>query len=145
MWPSGAAELRAAIQGPNALADQLAAGDFDPEVFTPADHAALAGPWAWLGEIAGQALEAGLDGMVDDDLAYVAPWGFDPARVTAPILVLHGADDRMVPSSHGEWLARHCPSAELRIILGEGHVSVLGSAPAALNWLREHAHRDRAG
>jgi pimeloyl-ACP methyl ester carboxylesterase len=145
MWPSGAAELRAAIQGPNALADQLAAGDFDPEVFTPADHAALAGPWAWLGEIAGQALEAGLDGMVDDDLAYVAPWGFDPARVTAPILVLHGADDRMVPSSHGEWLARHCPSAELRIILGEGHVSVLGSAPAALDWLREHAHRDRAG
>src|SRR5437764_785955 len=32
MWLSGAAELRAAIEGGTALADRLAAGDFDPEV-----------------------------------------------------------------------------------------------------------------
>ena len=57
----------------------------------------------------GEALEGGIGGMVDDDLAYVAPWGFDPATITAPVLLLHGDADRVVPSSHGLWLARPHP------------------------------------
>jgi pimeloyl-ACP methyl ester carboxylesterase len=77
--------------------------------------------------------------MVDDDLAYVAPWGFDPAQVSAPVLILHGGRDRIVPPSHGAWLARRCPSAELRLAPDDGHVSVLTSAPAAMDWLRERA------
>ena len=51
----------------------------------------------------------------DDDLAYVAPWGFDPADVSAPTLLLHGGRDRTAPIAHAEWLARRCPSAELRL------------------------------
>ena len=78
-----------------------------------ADHAALAGAWSWLGEIAGQAMDGGLGGMVDDDLAYVAPWGFDPGQVRPPVLFLHGGQDRVAPSSHGGWLASHTRSAEL--------------------------------
>ena len=35
--------------------------------------------------------------MIDDDLAYVAPWGFDPAAITAPTLLLHGEEDRSHP------------------------------------------------
>ena len=81
-------------------------------------------------------LARGTAGLVDDDLAYVAPWGFDPIHVAAPTLIVHGSDDRMVPSSHGEWLASRCPSAELWLRPGEGHISVLTSAPAALEWLR---------
>ena len=137
MAPAGAADLRAAARGRAALEDHLASTEFDPEQFTPADHAALAGPWSWLGQIAGQALEGGVGGMVDDDLAYVAPWGFDPARVRVPVLLLHGGQDRIAPSAHARWLASRIPSAELWLRPDDGHISVLQSAEAAVGWLWE--------
>jgi pimeloyl-ACP methyl ester carboxylesterase len=102
------------------------------------------GPWAWLGEIAGRAVEGGLQGMVDDDLAYVAPWGFDPGQVHAPVLLLHGGQDRIAPSSHATWLARRIPSAELWLRPDDGHISVLHAAEAALGWLWEHDPRRRS-
>jgi pimeloyl-ACP methyl ester carboxylesterase len=141
MIPSGAAELRAATAGRAALEAYFASAGFDPEMFTPADHAALAGAWSWLATVAGQALEGDQGGMVDDDLAYVAPWGCDPGQVSSPVLFVHGVQDRVVPNSHSQWLASRCRSAELWLVPDEGHVSVLGSAVAALDWLRGHAAR----
>jgi pimeloyl-ACP methyl ester carboxylesterase len=67
----------------------------------------------------------------------MAPWGFDPALITIPTLIMHGTDDRMVPSSHAGWLAARCPAAELRLVPSEGHVSVLNSGSDALAWLRD--------
>jgi pimeloyl-ACP methyl ester carboxylesterase len=87
------------------------------------------------------AMEGGLGGMVDDDLASVAPWGFDPGQVRPPVLFVHGGQDRMVPSSHGQWLARRTPSAELWLRPDDGHVSVLDAAEASLGWLWEHARQ----
>jgi pimeloyl-ACP methyl ester carboxylesterase len=52
------------------------------------------------------------------------------------VLILHGSADRMVPAAHGEWLAAHCPGAELRLIADAGHITVLDSVPAALEWVR---------
>jgi pimeloyl-ACP methyl ester carboxylesterase len=86
-----------------------------------------------------RAIQAGPGGLIDDDLALVAPWGFDPADVRMPVLFIHGGRDRVVPSSHGEWLARRCPSAELRSFVDDGHISVLSLASAAMEWLRSHA------
>jgi pimeloyl-ACP methyl ester carboxylesterase len=139
MIPSGAAELRAATAGRAALEGYFASAGFDPEMFTPADHAALAGAWSWLATVAGQALEGDQGGMVDDDLAYVAPWGCDPGQVSSPVLFVHGVQDRVVPSSHSQWLAGRCRSADLWLVPDEGHVSVLSSAVAALDWLGRHA------
>jgi pimeloyl-ACP methyl ester carboxylesterase len=139
MADAGAAELRAAAAGRAALEHQLTSTEFDPDQFIEADHGALAGPWSWLGDIAGKALEGGLDGMVDDDLAYVAPWGFHPQQVMAPVLYVHGAQDRIAPSTHAEWLARHCREPQLWLRPGDGHISVLSFGAAALGWLREIA------
>jgi pimeloyl-ACP methyl ester carboxylesterase len=139
MAPAGAAELRAATRGRAALVEHLRSNEFDPEQFTPADHAALAGSWSWLGVVAGQALEGGLGGMVEDDLAYVAPWGFDPGQVHAPVLLLHGAQDRIAPSSHARWLTSRIPSADLWLRPDDGHISVLHAGETALGWLREQA------
>jgi pimeloyl-ACP methyl ester carboxylesterase len=46
MAAAGAAELRAADAGRDALAELLASAEFDPDQFTESDHAALAGPWS---------------------------------------------------------------------------------------------------
>jgi pimeloyl-ACP methyl ester carboxylesterase len=145
MIPTGVAEYRAAATGRAALEAYFASAEFDPEAFTPADHAALFGPWSWLGTVAGQALATGQGGMVDDDLAYVTPWGCDPGQVSTPVLLVHGAQDRIVPSTHATWLAQRCRTAELWLRPDDGHVSILNSSVMALDWLREHAIRQAAG
>jgi pimeloyl-ACP methyl ester carboxylesterase len=35
-----------------------------------------------------------------------------------------GRDDRFVPISHGEWLARNVPAARAHLLEGEGHISL---------------------
>ena len=142
MAASGAASLRAAAEGREAKERYEASTDEDADPgFIPADHAALEGEWSWFISVVRLAMENSPGGLIDDDLAYVTPWGFDPARVVAPTLFLHGGLDRVVPSSHSEWLARRCPSAELRLSSDDGHISVLDSGAAAMGWLREHADR----
>jgi pimeloyl-ACP methyl ester carboxylesterase len=141
MAPSGVASLRAATRGRAAKERYEASAGEQDLGFIPADWAALSGAWSWLGDVVGPAVEGGPGGLIEDDLAYVAPWGADPARVTAPTLLLHGGRDRVVPPSHGEWLVRRCPSAELRLFPDDGHISVLDQSAAALDWLREHAGR----
>ena len=74
----GAAELRAAAAGRAALEKHLAESDEEPD-FTPEDEAALAGEWSWFMEVVdAPALAGGTGGFVDDDLAGVGAWGFDP-------------------------------------------------------------------
>jgi pimeloyl-ACP methyl ester carboxylesterase len=137
----GAAELRAAAAGRAALEKHLAESDDEPD-FTPEDEAALAGEWSWFMDVFdAPALAGGTGGFVDDDLAGVGAWGFDPAEVAAPALFVHGGRDRVVPASHGEWLARRCPSAQLWLYPEDGHISVLNHAAAAMGWLRERADR----
>jgi pimeloyl-ACP methyl ester carboxylesterase len=137
---AGVAQLRAAAAGRAALEEHLAESDDEPE-FTPEDEAALAGEWSWLIDVVDAALAGGMGGFIDDDLAGVGAWGFDPADIVAPALFLHGGRDRVVPAAHGEWLARRCPSAELWLRPEDGHISVLNHAAAAMGWLREHADR----
>jgi pimeloyl-ACP methyl ester carboxylesterase len=137
MSDGGARELRAAARGRGELQEVLAANEFDPQSFIPADYAALEGSWSWFNGIVEAATANGFDGMVADLVGAMAAWGFDPVVVSAPTLIMHGTADRMVPCSHSEWLAAHCPAAELRLSPGEGHISVLNHATGALSWLRQ--------
>jgi pimeloyl-ACP methyl ester carboxylesterase len=132
--------LRSAVEGPQARAKYAELGvEWDPEEFTPKDHAMFDGEWSWMLDVVRPAMAGGPGGQVDDDVAYTLPWRYDLARVTAPVLLVHGEQDRVIPSTHGEWLARHLATAELWLLPGEGHISVLGAAADAMEWLGEHA------
>jgi pimeloyl-ACP methyl ester carboxylesterase len=127
--------LRAAVDGRAARARHAATEVFDPSVFTPDDWAALRGAWSSLGADAERAGAAGPDGLIDDDVAFVTPWGFDVADIAAPVLLVQGGQDRVVPPAHAEWLLRASPSAELWLRPRDGHISVLDAIPVAMDWL----------
>jgi pimeloyl-ACP methyl ester carboxylesterase len=136
MCDSGLKSLHAAAEGREAKEKfELSGVEYDPE-FTADDLAALHGRWSWFNEVVRPAVANGPGGLIDDDVAYVTPWGCDPASITAPVLLLHGEQDRIVPSSHGKWLAEHIPGAELRLLPDAGHISVIDAADDALDWLR---------
>ena len=67
----------------------------------------------------------GIAGWRDDDLAFARPWGFEPKTIGVPVAIWHGAQDRMVPFSHGRWLAANVKGAHARLIDDEGHLSLL--------------------
>jgi pimeloyl-ACP methyl ester carboxylesterase len=110
--------------------------------FTAEDEAALGDRWSWVLDVVRAAAASGPGPVVDDDLAAVAPWGFDPERITVPVLLLHGGRDRVVPATHARWLADHCPAATLRLTPDDGHITLLDHATDALAWLREQDDRD---
>jgi pimeloyl-ACP methyl ester carboxylesterase len=81
----------------------------------------------------------GVGGWVDDDLAFLKPWGFDVAQVSVPTLIWYGETDVLVPRAHGEWLAANVPGASVKVDDESGH---LGADPVAeitanLRWLRQ--------
>ena len=71
-----------------------------------------------------EALRTGVDGWVDDDLAFVKPWGFDLTAIRVPTFVWHGVEDKMAPFAHGEWLAANIPGVKPHLMSGHGHLSI---------------------
>jgi pimeloyl-ACP methyl ester carboxylesterase len=83
-----------------------------------------------------EAMRTGIDGWLDDDLAFTRPWGFSLAEVSVPTMIWQGDADLMVPFAHGQWLASRVPTASARLEIGEGHLSVgLGKLDAMLDEL----------
>ena len=81
----------------------------------------------------------GVAGWVDDDLAFVKPWGFAVDQISVPVLVRYGATDVLVPPAHGEWLAANVPGCVVKLDDEAGH---LGSDPEReiveiFHWLRD--------
>ena len=63
-------------------------------------------------------------GAMADARVLARPWDFDLAAVHSEVLVLHGADDPVVPPSHAHWYWAHLPRATLDIAPGELHFSL---------------------
>jgi pimeloyl-ACP methyl ester carboxylesterase len=86
------------------------------------------------------ALEPNADGWIDDNLAFVRPWGFELAAITRPTLIVQGGDDRFVPRSHGEWLSAHVPGAEAWIDAADGHLTLMEHRVSEVHdWLLSHS------
>jgi len=129
------AGLRAAQAGRTAREAHAETAVWDPTTFTADDESALEHEWRSLGEDVGRAAEFGGDGEIADDLAFIAPWGCDLAAVKAPVLVVQGGSDRVIPAAHADRLVRQLPNAELWMRPRDSHVSIMRTLPLAMDWL----------
>ncbi len=125
----GEAPLRSWLDGPAAELRRVRAPEIVASMASllpDADRAHLAGEFGeFLAQAFRESVSVSPDGWVDDDLAFVEPWGVDLAAIDVPVTVWQGSADLMVPFAHGEWLAAHVPGARSRLLDGDGHLSII--------------------
>ncbi len=122
----GALLSQAASEFGGVTADQVAESFGD--LITAPDRASLKGEFAeYLAQTSTTAISTGITGWRDDDLAFIADWGFAIDQVKVPAAVWQGGQDAMVPLAHGEWLAAHIPGATAHLLQDEGHLSLVAN------------------
>ena len=110
------------------------------DVFSPADKRALDGQTAayLLGNIQ-EALRPGIDGWVDDEIAFAQPWRVDLADVRQPAAIWHGDEDRIIAPAKARLLAARIPGAELFVVQGQGHPSLIfRQVEPTIDWISQH-------
>ena len=91
-----------------------------------ADKAVIEGDYAdQMAATMRSGLAVSFDGWIDDDLAFVRPWGFNLREISKPVFIWQGDDDFMVPHAHSKWLAEHIPGSQLKFVPGHGHISLV--------------------
>jgi pimeloyl-ACP methyl ester carboxylesterase len=138
MAPENHEEFGAALVGESALRDYLVpqgaalaevtgeqVGEALGGLVDAPDLAVLTGEYAdAVAESFRAAVSHGIDGWLDDDLAFTSPWGFALEEIRVPVSLWQGDQDRMVPFAHGRWLAEGLPDVRAHLLTGEGHLSV---------------------
>jgi pimeloyl-ACP methyl ester carboxylesterase len=163
MDPENVKEVEWALAGEDVLALELAREHREAEERVEIDPTTLLGDFelsesdrAELGrpEVAQVIRESvaeeavnGVGGWVDDDLAFLRPWGFDVSTISVPVLVRYGLTDVLVPPAHGVWLAANVPGCIVDVEDTAGH---LGSNPEEeiagnARWLSEGIVPEGAG
>ena len=95
------------------------------DLLSDVDRSVMTGEFA---EYEAESMRAGLShgvwGWFDDDIELISDWGFDLSDISCPVTIWQGAQDRMVPLAHGEWLASHIPGARANLLADHGHLSL---------------------
>jgi pimeloyl-ACP methyl ester carboxylesterase len=142
MGPENIEEFGLAVRGPDALTPFL---DKEAQVLgaitgeqivaalggliSGADAAVLSGEFAAdLAKGLRGAVRNGIAGWRDDDLAFVADWGFPVGAASGRAAIWQGDQDNMVPFAHGQWLAAHIPGARVHVEPGAGHLTMTVTA-----------------
>jgi pimeloyl-ACP methyl ester carboxylesterase len=134
---AGSAEALATVEArfanyaedPTLVVDLTLSNEHDPDrvpMAVPAVRDALSSMWR----------EGAKQGAAGVAAGWVALWalprGYEPAEVRQPATVWHGADDVIVPVGQAERLAEALPTADLRVLPGEGHLTALDHWPEIL-------------
>ena len=72
-----------------------------------------------------ESVRQGTAGCLQDYRIFGDPWGFDLGEVTAPVHIWEGSEDHTGPPDYRELLLRRLPRAQLTVVPGEGHLSLL--------------------
>lgn len=108
--------VRMAEDPSKVLSDDWELDSSDRDVFARPDLQQI------FGEMFREAYRNGVWGWVDDDLAFIAPWGFDVAEIRVPVTVRFGEKDVLVPAAHGYWLGEKVPNARVVVSSATGHL-----------------------
>jgi pimeloyl-ACP methyl ester carboxylesterase len=129
---------RADVAGLDAATPEQMAEAFRPHL-SDVDADALAGEFAeHLLQSVVEGVRSGVEGWVDDDYAFLAPWGFDVRAIEVPVLIWQGEQDLMVPPGHAAWLREHIAGAQGETLPGEGHFTLFVNRVGDVHaWLAE--------
>ena len=111
----------------------------------PSDRAVLADPKmkaVFLYDLM-TALEGGLRAPISDIVLFGRHWGFSIRDIRVPVRFWHGDADRIVPLSHGQFMAALVPAAELVVCPGGGHFAGYILGRDVLDWITA-VWRDRS-
>lgn len=78
----------------------------------------------------------GIDGWIDDCLAFTQSWGFDLNPFAVPVSIWYGAQDVLASPAHTEYLLKTIPAASRHQLSG-GHVLGDADLAAIYKWLTD--------
>jgi pimeloyl-ACP methyl ester carboxylesterase len=74
----------------------------------------------------------GTRGALTDYRIFGDPWGFALEEITAPVQIWEGTEDHTSSPQYRDFLLQRLPQAELTLVPGEGHISLLPHAAEAI-------------
>lgn len=72
-----------------------------------------------------EAFKNGVAGPAKEMKLLFKTWGFDLENIKCPVTIWQGTLDRQAPLSHAEIYAKLIPGAQLKLVEGEGHHSLI--------------------